>query len=240
MNDNHHCIITFVIPSLNRPTLGRTIESLLRQSNPNWKCIVVFDGCAAGVKFTDPRIFTIVLPVRQGKTIQVREQTCGQAGRVRNVGMKRCLSEWIGFVDDDDTLDPEYVNVLCLRYARLSHVEAVVWRMQRPDGVVLPPVECNILRRNYVGISFCFKRRLGVFFQNNSQFEDYEFLQKVVAAAGGPSRVLIAPEVFYYVNQDVPKKILTTNHTNKDTNKDTNKESDCNNGPKFTFSSAKN
>ena len=202
---NHHCIVTFVIPSLNRPTLGRTIESLLRQSNPNWKCVVVFDGCA-GVTFADPRICTIYLPVRQGKTIQVREQTCGQAGRVRNVGMKKCESEWIGFVDDDDTLDPEYVSVLCSRYAPISHIEAVVWRMRRADGVVLPPVECHTLQRNYVGISFCFKRRLGVFFQNNSQFEDYEFLQKVVVAAGGPSHVLIAPEVFYYVNQDVPNR----------------------------------
>lgn len=36
--------ITFIIPSINRETLSRTIDSLFKQSNPNWKAIIIFDG----------------------------------------------------------------------------------------------------------------------------------------------------------------------------------------------------
>ena len=50
--------ITFIIPSLNRPTLERTIESLINQTNPNWKCVIIYDG-VDGNSFEDDRIKTI-------------------------------------------------------------------------------------------------------------------------------------------------------------------------------------
>ena len=53
-------IITFIVPSINRPTLGNTIQSLLNQTNPNWKCFVLYDG-VDGKDFTDPRIETFKL-----------------------------------------------------------------------------------------------------------------------------------------------------------------------------------
>ena len=50
--------ITFIIPSVNRPTLERSINSLVSQTNPNWECIVVYDG-VDGISFNDDRIKTI-------------------------------------------------------------------------------------------------------------------------------------------------------------------------------------
>ena len=50
--------ITFIIPSLNRPTISKSVESLLNQTNPNWKCIIVYDG-VDGTSFEDNRITTI-------------------------------------------------------------------------------------------------------------------------------------------------------------------------------------
>ena len=47
--------ITFIIPSLNRPTINRSVESLLNQTNPNWECIIIYDG-VDGVEFNDERI----------------------------------------------------------------------------------------------------------------------------------------------------------------------------------------
>jgi len=37
-------LITFVIPSLNRDTLSTSVESLLNQTNENWRCVIVYDG----------------------------------------------------------------------------------------------------------------------------------------------------------------------------------------------------
>ena len=35
--------ITFIMPSVNRPSINNAIESLLNQTIPNWKLIIVFD-----------------------------------------------------------------------------------------------------------------------------------------------------------------------------------------------------
>ena len=51
--------ITFIIPSINRPSLPRTIDSLIRQKNPNWKAIIIFDGVKSNIKIADNR-FSII------------------------------------------------------------------------------------------------------------------------------------------------------------------------------------
>ena len=52
--------ITFIIPSVNRPTLERSINSLVSQTNPNWECIVVYDG-VVGIFYyiLDPYVLSI-------------------------------------------------------------------------------------------------------------------------------------------------------------------------------------
>ena len=47
--------ITFVIPSINKPTIHRAIDSLIRQGNPNWECVIVYDG-VDGPSFNDERV----------------------------------------------------------------------------------------------------------------------------------------------------------------------------------------
>ena len=37
-------IITFIIPSIARLTLLRTVESLKNQTDPNWRSIIIYDG----------------------------------------------------------------------------------------------------------------------------------------------------------------------------------------------------
>ena len=37
-------LITFIIPSIGRPSLQRTINSLMDMKDPDWKAIIVFDG----------------------------------------------------------------------------------------------------------------------------------------------------------------------------------------------------
>ena len=50
--------ITFIIPSLNRSSLRKSIQSLIDQTNPNWECIIIYDGID-GITFDDDRIKTI-------------------------------------------------------------------------------------------------------------------------------------------------------------------------------------
>jgi len=181
-------LITFIIPSLNRLTIIRSIDSLLNQTNPNWRAIVIYDG-VKGTEFNDERIKIIELP----KTGLVGPNK-GQSGLVRNEGIKIVDTEWIGFLDDDDTINPDYVDTLLKKY---QDKDFVVWRMKYSNGLVLPPLNENKLIFSRVGISFCYKKTLGyVLFDSNRDGEDFDLLMKLKSLT---SNWIITPEVYYNV-----------------------------------------
>ena len=180
--------ITFIIPSLNRPTITRTVDSLLNQTNPNWNAIILYDG-VVGTVFDDERIKTLDIP----KTGLVGPAN-GQSGLVRNEGIKLCDTEWIGFLDDDDTIHPNYVKTLNEKYL---NNDFVVWRMKYQNGLIVPSLFSNDLFFGGVGISFCYKNKFdNLFFDNNRDGEDFDFLSKLKKLT---SNWVITPEVYYNV-----------------------------------------
>jgi glycosyltransferase involved in cell wall biosynthesis len=187
MKSENYPVITFVIPSLNRPTIERSIKSLLSQTNKNWRCILIYDG-VLGKIFEDERI-QILNVERTGLVGEVH----GQSGLVRNKGLEICETEWIGFLDDDDSIHPEYVDTLFNSY---QNYDFVVWRMKYENGRVLPPFTSGRLSFGEVGISFCFKNKFNLFFDTNRDGEDFDFLMKLKSLT---KNYLIAPEVYYNV-----------------------------------------
>jgi hypothetical protein len=180
--------ITFIIPSINRDTLDRTVRSLQDQSNPNWKAIIIYDG-VEGNTFDDDRIQT-----EKTNKCGSKSTVHGQAGLVRNVGLLRCKTKWIGFLDDDDTLHIDYVKTL---YEKYSNYDLVIWRMiNKQDGSILPEHDRRDLVYGHVGISFCFKNIFGLVFPGNSNREDYDFLTRLVYFT---NNYIITPEVYYNV-----------------------------------------
>jgi glycosyltransferase involved in cell wall biosynthesis len=88
--------ITVVIPTLNRSTLERTVQSAEGAD----EVIVVGDRAvpAAG---------------------QIRLQECprsahreGRAAELRNAGMRRATGDWIAFMDDDDAFTPGAIDAI--------------------------------------------------------------------------------------------------------------------------------
>lgn len=180
--------ITFIIPSLNRPTITRTVDSLLNQTNPNWNAIILYDG-VVGTVFDDERIKTLDIP----KTGLVGPAN-GQSGLVRNVGIKMVKTEWIGFLDDDDTIHPNYVKTLNEKYL---NNDFVVWRMKYQNGLIVPPLFSNDLFFGGVGISFCYKNKFdNLLFDNNRDGEDFDFLMKLKSLT---NKWVITPEILYNV-----------------------------------------
>jgi len=181
-------LITFIIPTINRPTLDRTIKSVLKQTYSNWRCVVIFDGVDK-IDFKDSRITSLSIP----KTGLVGPKN-GQSGLVRNEGIKISNSEWIGFLDDDDTLNEKYVETLVKNYLKYDFV---VWRMKYRNGLVLPPQNLNELQFARVGISFCYKNKFdNLLFESNRDGEDFDFLKKLESLT---KNFVIAPEVYYNV-----------------------------------------
>jgi glycosyltransferase involved in cell wall biosynthesis len=132
--------ITIIIPTLGRLSLSRALASLIKQSDPRWQCIVVFDGIEKRVEVEG----------YGGRKIECF--TCTQkkhAGLVRNEALNRVTTEWIGFLDDDDTLDHTYIE-------RFNH-----WRTCS-DLIIFPFRQGRHLipgkgLKNF-GISFCVRK----------------------------------------------------------------------------------
>jgi len=180
--------ITFIIPSVNRPTLSRSVDSLLNQTNSNWECIIVYDG-VDGPVFEDSRIHCFKIE-KSG----LFGPNNGQSGIVRNFGIEKCKTEWIGFLDDDDTIHPKYVETLFKNY---HDKDFVVYRMVYQNGMVLPPLGTNDLIFGRVGISFCYKNKFdNLFFDCNRDGEDFDLLMKLKNLT---NNWVISPEIYYNV-----------------------------------------
>ena len=152
-------MITFIIPTINRNTLYKSILSILNQTITNWKMIVIFDNCepvdALLLGLLDHSRILYFSIKKHGDESNINEGH-GSAGLVRNIGMNFVTTPWIGFLDDDDTIHPDYVKTL---YEKYSDHDFVVWRMKYQNGIVIPEPHRTDLVFARVGISFCYKNK---------------------------------------------------------------------------------
>ena len=177
--------VTFVIPSsLQRETLIETIQSLQNQTDPDWKAVVGVDiRSAMPPNNPDTRAWTkdqiqdrIQLfssrienePRIQFVPIHTASNDRGKkhngAGAVRNQIIKRHVqSEWVSFVDDDDTLAPKYVEHLRgavnITGGKEEDINILVFRMVARRRIIPRPRQ-NRIQKNDVGISYAVRRSL--------------------------------------------------------------------------------
>lgn len=182
-------IVTFIIPTVCRNTLERSINCLLKQTSSFWRCIVVFDGCQP-IHFDDDRIEYIHLPEKQLN-----------ASHVRNIGIQHAKTEWIAFLDDDDVIDINCVKLLKEKYC---DYDFVIFKMQYDNICEVLPKHRRILSAN-VGISFAYKRKFDtVKFRclnelNIVSGEDFFFLADLEKKT---SNWTVSDEILYYIRFD--------------------------------------
>lgn len=96
---------SIIIPTYNRASLlSETIRSVLRQTEENFELIIVDDGSTDNTKqvvnlFTDHRIKYIY-------------QENKERSAARNLGMRIAKAAWICFLDSDDEMKDEHLEVL--------------------------------------------------------------------------------------------------------------------------------
>lgn len=208
-------MIDFVIPSLGRPTLMRSLKSLMNQGsffrdvNLEWKAFVGFDGLGENdvnknILINDERIFYFYSPEKIGVTDDWGEgYSKSNAGLVRNwiISKIRSSNKWIGFLDDDDTVCNYYLDSFAIEL-QTKKFDCCVFRMRYDPGgqKIIPPLGVNEIIENQVGISFCvskeFLKRSNVKFSNDIK-EDYKFLKSLQDAG---ANIHISSYVTYNVN----------------------------------------
>jgi hypothetical protein len=183
-----NAFVTFIIPSIGRPTLSKTLESLINQTNPNWKAIVIFDGISANIDNIDSRI-TFLECEKLGRDTN-------SAGLVRNYGIQFADTEWIAFVDDDDCISNDYVELFKNEILEYD-TDILIFRMNF-GGEILPSLDTETFFHCRVGISFGLKRKIfeeGVIFEPGVT-EDFSYLDN---ARNKNYKIMISPHVTYFV-----------------------------------------
>lgn len=187
-------MVTFIIPTINRETLIKTLNSLVRQTNKNWLAIIIFDGVEVEVTIEDDR-FIYITTNKQGL---IDNDNHGQSGLVRNFGLNYLYdnninTSFISFVDDDDTLHKNYVEEII----KNKEYDLLIARMKYENGFILP-LTCMVddIKFGQVGISFSFKKELKTFFDSNANGEDFFLLEKLMKKT---DKIKIIEEPLYNV-----------------------------------------
>lgn len=139
--------VSIITPTIGRETLQRACDSVDAQTDEDFIHVVAGDGLKPNVDWSDRRVV-----VRCGHH---RHESL-----VRNAAIRATASEWVGFLDDDDTLSPNYVRWL-KEEANDSGADVVIFRQTLPklDDVAdtIIPSDPVIIWGN-VGISYAVKR----------------------------------------------------------------------------------
>ncbi len=120
-----HCmsntpLVSVIIPTYNRAhTLGRAIDSVLRQTYPHWEIIVVDDGSTDATK-------QLVASIHDPRVRYFRKENGGPS-KARNYGMSHAKGTWVMYLDSDDELLPDCIKTM------LKHIS------RSPDAVFAIP-----------------------------------------------------------------------------------------------------
>src|SRR5438105_2154973 len=123
--------------------LEQAVESALAQTYPNCEVIVVDDGSADGSRE--------VLNKFEGRATIILQENRGQVAALNN-GLKRATGDLILFLDSDDVLFPEALEVVVKSWrtdsSKLQFPLEVLNSSGKPTGLLMPRArlsEGNIL-----------------------------------------------------------------------------------------------
>lgn len=100
-------LISVIVPAFNAaPYLEACIQSIQKQTFPNWELILVDDGSTDGTSELCDRLEA------EDKRIRVIHKANAGVSAARNDGIDRAKGEYIAFVDADDLVHPQYLELL--------------------------------------------------------------------------------------------------------------------------------
>lgn len=106
-NANQDGMISIVVPVYNSDNyLYRCVEHILCQSNTNWELILVDDGSK-----DNSGVICDQLKSMDSRIRVIHQDNCG-ASIARQVGIVESCGECITFVDSDDVVEPDYLEIL--------------------------------------------------------------------------------------------------------------------------------
>ena len=134
-------LISIIIPTYNRANfIGETLDSVLAQTYTNWECIVVDDGS------TDNSLNIIQQYCDKDNRFEVFYRSNNRikgASSCRNIGLENSKGEFIQFLDSDDCLAPNKLEIQLKKiYNEPAAIAICKW------GVFSNDIDKTIIKRD--------------------------------------------------------------------------------------------
>ena len=98
---------SIIIPCYNvERYVGRTIDSVIRQTNEDWEIIAVDDGSS------DETLKVLRSYSERDDRISIFSKENGGVSSARNFGLSKSSGDWIYFLDADDLINPDLINFI--------------------------------------------------------------------------------------------------------------------------------
>ena len=151
-------LVSVVIPVFNREkTILQTLNSVLEQEFENWECLVVDDGSS------DDSVSIITKVCERDKRVRLIERPANRnkgASCSRNIGLEHASGKYIQFLDSDDLLAPNKLQVQVNKLESMSGALALCpwsrFRSDEPLGVGSPRLNCIDHFKPAIKILSCF------------------------------------------------------------------------------------
>ena len=136
-------LVTIIVPIYNieREYLERCVQSIVSQTYKDMEIILVDDGSTDGTADVCDEL------AGQDSRIRVFHKVNGGSSSARNLGIDNASGDFIGFVDSDDYIDADFVELMLdaidrydVPMAQISRDEIDIDGNKRPD-VCTPPKE---------------------------------------------------------------------------------------------------
>lgn len=194
--DERSCpLVSIVVRSMARPDLIQALESLAAQDYPRLEVIVVD---ATGGKH--PSLPPVVWRAGHAASLEMGQRPLNRP-QAANVGLRKVRGAWFGFLDDDDTYDPDHVSTLVAAGSNTDHL--VVYGQSRligPDGEVkdlvglpfdrslmahgpLHTFPAALIRSEVIALGCAFDEQMEIsedrdFFAQIAQHSDFSFVEQ--------------------------------------------------------------
>jgi len=125
-----------IIPTYNRAnTIGQAIQSVLAQTYGNYEIIVVDDGSSDNTE-------EVVRNIKSPKLLYYKKEN-GERAAARNFGIKKANGNYISFLDSDDVLYENHLEVASQFIKEKNNPEIInlAFDMKNADGKVLALVD---------------------------------------------------------------------------------------------------
>ena len=170
---------TFIIATIGRPSLKKSIESVLAQDKAgNHKVIVIFDNCKINKCVNDERVIYL----------RTEENVWGTGARnfgIDYIKNNNITTTYISFLDDDDYITNDYAEVLYShrKYDLVIHTIDFPWHPVHRR--YLPPKKGTGIKRGEIGVAISVRGKKLI--DSNIKYDeeaaaDFFFAQKLLDA----------------------------------------------------------